>query len=81
MGDRVAQFGVAMLGTPYKGFTLEVDNDIECPSVNLQGVDCWTFFETAMCMARMLETTKIKYNPIGLLHGIKTTRYRKGRCT
>lgn len=81
MGDRVARFGVALVGTPYKGFTLEIDNRIECPSVNLLGLDCWTFFETAMGMARMLETPKKRYDPIDLLHEIKTTRYRQGRCT
>ena len=81
MGDRVARCGLAMVGTPYKGFTLEIDNHIECPSVNFQGLDCWTFFETAMGLARMLEVPKERYEPVDLLREIKYTRYRNGRCT
>ena len=81
IGDRVARFGVALIGTPYKGFTLEIDNRIECPSVNMLGLDCWTFFEISMGMARMVETPKQRYDPIDLLREIKTTRYRQGRCS
>ncbi len=55
IGERVAAVGRAMCGTPYKGFTLEIDDRIEAPSVNFTGLDCWTFFETSLAFARMLD--------------------------
>ena len=48
IGERTAAVGQALVGTRYKHFTLEIDNRIESPSVNFQGVDCWTFFEIAL---------------------------------
>src|SRR5688500_6952888 len=41
IGERTAAVGKALVGTPYKGFTLEIDDRIEAPSVNLHGLDCW----------------------------------------
>src|SRR5438067_2312415 len=55
IGQRTAALGQAMVGTPYRSFTLEVDNRVESPSVNFTGLDCWTFFETALAFARMLD--------------------------
>ena len=37
IGERTATLGQAMVGTPYRSFTLEVDNQIESPSVNFTG--------------------------------------------
>src|SRR5438128_3997797 len=54
IGERTAAVGQALLGTRYKHFTLEIDNRVEAPSVNLIGVDCWTFFEISLAFARML---------------------------
>ena len=34
MGGRVAKFGLAMRGTKYEGFTLEIDDHVESPSAN-----------------------------------------------
>ena len=81
MGQRVATFGHAMLGTKYVGFTLEIDDHVESPSCNFDGLDCWTFFETALGLARMIETPKPAYTPSDLLHEIETTRYWGGHCT
>jgi len=39
-------------GTRYKSYTLEIDNRIESPSVNFNGLDCWTFFEASLAFAR-----------------------------
>jgi hypothetical protein len=80
-GERVGKFGRAMAGTPYVGFSLEIDDSIEAPSANFEGVDCWTFFEICMGMARMIETGKSTYAPADLLAEIKTTRYRGGQCS
>jgi len=80
MGQRVALFGQAMLGTKYVGWTLEIDDQIESPSVNFLGLDCWTFFETALGLARMIEKAKPVYTPSDLLREIEITRYRGGVC-
>src|SRR4051812_46570097 len=53
LGERTATIGRALCGTPYKGFTLEIDDHIEAPSVNFNGLDCWTFFETSLSFSRM----------------------------
>jgi hypothetical protein len=81
LGDRIVAIGRALLGTPYKNFTLEIDDRVEAPSVNLLGVDCWTFFEIALGFARMLETKDGNYRPQDLLAFIELDRYRGGRCT
>lgn len=81
MGERVAKIGYAMRGTPYKGFTLEIDDKVESPSANFNAVDCWTYFEIALGMARMIETPKESYTPSDLLHEIEWTRYRGGNCS
>lgn len=80
MGERVARFGLAMRGTPYVGFTLEIHDHIESPSANFSGLDCWTFFEIALGMARMIEVPKTTYTPSHLLAEIEWTRYRGGKC-
>jgi hypothetical protein len=80
IGDRVAWFGRVFLGTPYKGFTLEIDDHIEAPSVNLTGLDCWTFFETALAFARMVGEPAEQWTPETLLRYIEMDRYWGGEC-
>ena len=81
IGERTAAIGQALVGTRYKHFTLEIDNRIESPSVNFQGVDCWTFFEIALSFARMLNDPESNWTPERLLHYIEMDRYRGGECT
>lgn len=80
IGKRMARVAKELEGTPYKSYTLEIDNRIESPSVNFQGMDCWTFFETCLGFCRMLEMPKASYQPQDLLRQIEWTRYRNGRC-
>lgn len=80
LGERTVSVGLALLGTPYESYTLEIDNHIESPSVNLRGVDCWTFFEIALGFARMLEVKSGSYTPQDLLAVIEIDRYRGGHC-
>lgn len=80
IGERVARAGQAMTGTPYVGFTLEIDDRIESPSVNFDGQDCWTFFEIALGLGRMLQKGRRHYTPDDLLSQIERTRYRNGVC-
>ncbi len=81
IGERTAVVGQALTGTRYKHFTLEIDNRIESPSVNFQGMDCWTFFEIALSFARMLNEPQSNWTPERLLHYIELDRYRSGECT
>ena len=81
IGERTAAVGQALVGTPYRSFTLEIDNRIESPSVNFNGMDCWTFFEIALGFARMLDEPETDWTPATLLHYIEVDRYRGGECT
>jgi N-acetylmuramoyl-L-alanine amidase-like protein len=80
MGLRVAQFGQALRGTPYVGWTLEIDDRIESPSANFNGLDCWTLFEISLGLARMMGKRQRAYGPSDLLREIEETRYRGGVC-
>jgi len=81
IGERTAVVGQALSGTRYKSYTLEIDNRVEAPSVNFQGMDCWTFFETSLAFARMLKEAESNWTPETLLRYIETDRYRSGVCT
>jgi len=81
IGERTAAVGQALVGTRYKHFTLEIDNRIESPSVNFNGVDCWTFFEIALGFARMLNEPESNWTPERMLSYIEQDRYRGGQCT
>jgi hypothetical protein len=80
LGDRTVAVGLALLGRPYLNYTLEIDDHTESPSVNLRGVDCWTYFEIALGFARMLEIKTGNYTPRDLLAMIEIDRYRNGQC-
>ena len=80
IGQRVAVAGRALIGTRYKGYTLEIDNHIEAPSVNFKGLDCWTFFETSLALARMVEEPQENWTPQTFLKYIELDRYRDGHC-
>src|SRR5438093_6142599 len=75
IGERTAAVGQAMVGTPYRSFTLEIDNRVESPSVNFTGLDCWTFFETALAFARMLDEPGTNWTPAQLLRYMEVYRY------
>jgi hypothetical protein len=81
MGERVARFGKAMHKTPYVSFTLEIDDHVEAPSANFLGLDCWSFFEISLGLARMIARRQPSYAPEDLLREIRFTRYRGGICT
>jgi hypothetical protein len=80
IGERVAAVGKAITGTAYKHYTLEIDDRIEAPSVNLGAMDCWTFFEQSLAFARMLGHPKDQWTPQTMLTYIERDRYRGGQC-
>jgi hypothetical protein len=80
IGQRTAAVGRALCGTPYKSFTLEIDDHIEAPSANFNGLDCWTFFEVSLAFARMLDEPRDDWTPQTFLKYIERDRYRGGDC-
>src|ERR1700733_6364049 len=80
LGERMVLVGKALLGPPYRSFTLEIDDRIEAPSVDFLGMDCWTFYEIALGFSRMLELKSSGYTPQDLLTMIELDRYRGGHC-
>lgn len=81
IGERIAKFAREFHHVPYKSFTLEIDDHVESPSANLEGMDCWTFFEICLGLARMIAIEKPQYEPDDLLDQIQLTRYRAGECS
>lgn len=80
LGERVNNFALALQGTPYVNYTLELHDRIEAPSVNMNGMDCWTLFEIALCMGRLVALHPPPYSPQEMLGLIEIDRYRGGRC-
>jgi hypothetical protein len=81
IGERAAWCGQLLVGTPYKGFTLEIHDHIEAPSVNLEGLDCWTFFEVSLAFARLAALPAERWTADEFLRLIEIDRYWGGRCT
>jgi hypothetical protein len=79
--QRTMRVARELLGTPYVNYTLEVDDHVESPVVNFAGMDCWTFYENSLAVARMLRHKPAPYRPEDMLHMIEVERYRNGKCT
>jgi hypothetical protein len=79
IGQCMKNVAMELEGTPYVGFTLELDKDREVCSANLTGLDCVTFFEQTLDFSRMLK--KGGGSPQALLDEITFTRYRGGKIT
>ena len=77
IGELIGKIALELKDTPYVGFTLEVSKDIEACVVNLKGLDCVTFFEDSLCMARMIK--RGKRSPEELINEVRLTRYRGGK--
>lgn len=76
MGELIGKLTHELEGTPYVASTLEIYPDREACSVNLLGLDCVTFVETTLALARMLKKGGRK--PEALLSEIALIRYRNG---
>jgi len=79
MGELVGAIGMELRGIPYVGATLELYEDREVCSVNLTGLDCVTFFESALGFARMLKNGE--GSPEAMMAQVTYTRYRDGKVT
>ncbi|MDP4939519.1 MAG: DUF1460 domain-containing protein [Verrucomicrobiales bacterium] len=80
IGERTVTAGKALCGTPYGNYTLEIDNKIESPSVNFDLLDCWTFYEASLALARLVKNPSSQWTREAFLHYIELERYRDGRC-
>src|SRR5438132_12739995 len=74
IGERVGAIGMALRQTPYVAATLELYDDREVCSVDFRGLDCVTFFELALALARMLK--RGERTPDALLAEVTFLRYR-----
>lgn len=81
IGERTVLVARELVGVPYMNYTLEVDDRVESPVVNLKGMDCWTYYENALAIARMLRYKPAPYKPQDMLHMVEIERYRNGVCT
>jgi hypothetical protein len=80
IGERTIRVARELVGVPYVNYTLEVDDRIESPVVSLQGMDCWTYYENSLAIARMLRYKPGPYKPQDMLHMVEIERYRNGVC-
>jgi co-chaperonin GroES (HSP10) len=76
IGGLIVKIGKEFLGTPYKGGTLDTD-DYEICRLDLTGLDCVTFFENSLCMARIIKKGELSLP--SLINEITMTRYRNGQ--
>ncbi len=78
IGDLVARIGKEFQGIPYVGGTLEGAGPEQC-RIDLDGLDCVTFFEVSLDIARMLKLGGASMEE--LREEITYTRYRGGVLT
>lgn len=76
IGDVVADIGKTFLGLKYEAFTLEA-GDTESVVVHLTGLDCYTFYETSLALARCVKMGKYDFD--SYLKEIENLRYRNGK--
>jgi hypothetical protein len=79
IGERIGAVGMALRETPYVASTLELYDDREVCSVDFRGLDCVTFFELALALARMFK--RGERTPEALLAEVTFLRYRGGQVT
>jgi hypothetical protein len=77
LGTLMGRIAVQLLGTPYVAHTLELDDTAEPCVVNLEGLDCVTFFENTLNLARVLRAEGPP-TPAALLQAVQRSRYRGG---
>jgi len=73
----MGEIGTRLLGTPYVNYTLDQSADKEFCVVNLQELDCVTFVESALGLARSLKLGE--KTPIEVASEVEKVRYRSGK--
>jgi hypothetical protein len=78
VGECMGKIGLLLARTEYVPETLEGEGPEIC-RVDLTGLDCVTFYENVLCMARILRKGKTSFE--NLVAEITFTRYRGGKLT
>lgn len=76
IGQVVVNVGTQFLGVPYKAKTLEREGP-EALVVDLAGLDCTTFVESSLALARAIKGGHP--SPAGFERELQSLRYRQGR--
>jgi hypothetical protein len=76
IGDLMIEIGRSFLGTEYVAHTLE-KGEKEQVVINLSGLDCYTFFESTLALARSVKLGKTTFDDY--LKQIELFRYRNGK--
>lgn len=76
MGDIVVEIGKSFIGTDYLAHGLEKDGDEELV-INLTGLDCTTFLENSLTLARCIKKGKTSFDDY--LNELRFIRYRDGK--
>ncbi|MPM68764.1 hypothetical protein SDC9_115698 [bioreactor metagenome] len=74
--DLLARIALEFINTPYLAGTLDTNPTVENVIINFSGLDCVTFFENSLCLARCIKKQKYKFND--LIESVKYTRYYDG---
>lgn len=75
IGKRMINIATFFMGVPYVGGTLETQPEV-C-TVNLEALDCVTFFEVVLNIARMIDHHGSTFED--LVNEVTYTRYRQGK--
>ena len=79
IGEIIGAVAVEFIDTPYLGGTLDLNPKEEKCVVNLEGLDCVTFFENSLCIARLIKKGLISFDDF--INELTLVRYRKGNLT
>lgn len=74
IGELIIEIAKEFIDTPYVANTLE--GEIEICRINFQGLDCVTFFENSLCIARIIKKGFSTFDK--LIEEVTFTRYRDG---
>lgn len=75
IGDVIVEIGKSFIGTDYLAHSLEKDGD-EQLVINLTGLDCTTFLENSLALARCIKKSKTSFDDY--LSELQFIRYRNG---
>lgn len=78
IGELMGHLGLLLVGTPYVGGTLEGDGPEVC-RIDMTGLDCVTFFENVLAMARCAKKGTTSFEDV--VAEVRHTRYRDGVLT
>lgn len=75
IGVLMGIIGLDFIGKPYVGGTLDIYDTEQC-IVNLDELDCVTFFESVFALARIIKAGNYSYD--ALIEAVTQTRYKEG---